>query len=525
MPSDSRWSFSERHLILMLALALFAAFYLNLHAVPLFDLDEGAFSEATREMLLNGDYISTYLDGNPRYDKPILIYWLQAASVNLLGVNEFAFRLPSAIAGTLWVLVVFAFTSKIADRRYGLMAAIVVATSFEVAVMARAATADALLNLFIVCSLFCIYLYWLERSRKWLLLCFASIGFGFLTKGPVAVLIPLCVSLLFYIWQGEFKVWLKAVFNPTGILIFLAIAAPWYIAQYMKEGDAFIQGFFFKHNIDRFQSPMEKHGGNLVYYIPVILLAVLPYTGPLLNRLIRFKTTISSDYGRFALLWIGFVFIFFTVSGTKLPHYMLYGLTGMLAAIAMMPSEANGRWVFTAPMLWFLLLLTLPDIVSMAIPHIQDDFARDMLSDAGSVFGLGYRIFFIAAIAFSIYCLIDKRLGTMDKLIINGLVSVLGLALFVIPAVGEIKQGSLKQASQIIVEEGLEPVRWRLNTPSVSVYTQRIMTSRKPEPGETVLTKSKFTDQLGDHEVIFNQGGVVLARVLKASTDDTTKSD
>ena len=214
---------------LLALLAVAVSFYMNIYAIPLFDLDEGAFSEATREMFTRGDFISTFLDGNPRYDKPILIYWLQAASVFVFGVNEFSFRLPSAVAATLWVLAVFVFVRRVRDERSGLLAAIITATAFEVSVMAKAATADALLNLFIASALFCVYLYWKERERRWLLFTFVCIGLGFLTKGPVAVLVPLAVSFLFFALKKELNVWLKMVFNPLGIVIFLAIAMPWYL--------------------------------------------------------------------------------------------------------------------------------------------------------------------------------------------------------------------------------------------------------------------------------------------------------
>ena len=87
---------SDRPLYGLLALALFVGFFLQLGSVPLFDVDEGAFGQATREMFLRGDFLSTSLNGQPRYDKPILSYWLQAASIAAFGVDEFAFRLPSA---------------------------------------------------------------------------------------------------------------------------------------------------------------------------------------------------------------------------------------------------------------------------------------------------------------------------------------------------------------------------------------------------------------------------------------------
>ncbi len=158
MPENPPKLLSLPSLRLLLLVAIAVSFFFNLHAIPLFDLDEGAFSEATREMLVRGDFISTFLDGQPRYDKPILIYWLQAVSVSLFGVNEFAFRLPSALAATLWTLAVFGFVRRVQDERTGLVAAIITATAFEVSVMGRAATADALLNLCITGSMFSLFL-------------------------------------------------------------------------------------------------------------------------------------------------------------------------------------------------------------------------------------------------------------------------------------------------------------------------------------------------------------------------------
>src|SRR6185436_20920028 len=100
------------------AVAVLASFLWMLGAAPLFDVDEGAFSQATLEMFQRGDFLSTYLNGEPRYDKPILIYWLQAASVSMLGVSELAFRLPSALCAAVWVALTFAFARRYfgADR-------------------------------------------------------------------------------------------------------------------------------------------------------------------------------------------------------------------------------------------------------------------------------------------------------------------------------------------------------------------------------------------------------------------------
>lgn len=276
---------SHTSLRLLLLLAISLGFFLNLHSVPLFDLDEGAFSEATREMLLRGDFISPYLNGEPRFDKPAFIHWLQAASVLAFGWNEFALRLPSALAASVWVLVVYGFVRTMRDERYALIAAIAMATSLEIPIIAKAATADAALNLFITSAMLAAFLFQQRQRRGYLYACFVLMGLGFLTKGPVAVAIPGAVTLLFYLSRGEFKAWLRAVFDPLGIALFLAVALPWYVLQYLKEGDAFIAGFFFKHNVGRFQGAMEGHGGSVFYYVPVVLIGLLPYTAVLIKTL------------------------------------------------------------------------------------------------------------------------------------------------------------------------------------------------------------------------------------------------
>ncbi|MDJ0808106.1 MAG: glycosyltransferase family 39 protein [Gammaproteobacteria bacterium] len=499
--------------ILLLSIIL-VSFYFNIHAIPLFDLDEGAFSEATREMLITGDFISTYLDGKPRYDKPILIYWLQAASVSLFGVNEFAFRLPSALAATLWTLATFLFMRHVRDERTGLAASIITASAFEVSVMGSAATADALLNLFIAGSMFTVFLYWREGRRRWLWLSFVLIGLGFLTKGPVAVLIPLVVSFLFYAIKRDLSNWLRLVFNPLGITLFLLIAAPWYVAQYLKEGEAFIEGFFLKHNLDRFQSPMEKHGGSLFYYVPVVLIAVLPYTSLLLKSLSGFRSQLRDDLSLFSLLWFGFVIVFFSLSGTKLPHYVLYGLTGLFLIMAMnLSAPRSSFWLFLPVILWFGLLLVLPDVLARLPSSIEDPFARAMITDADGRFSLAYRLFFLGAIAIVLFMMFERKFTISDKLLSTGLLSVLGLSMFLLPIVGEVKQGPIKEAAAIANREGYELVRWKLNTPSFSVYTQKVTQSRRPKQGEIVLTKINYLPDLPDHEILYQRGGVVMARL------------
>lgn len=499
---------------IVLAAAVVVGFFYNLHAIPLFDLDEGAFSEATREMLLRGDFISPYLNGAPRFDKPVFIHWLQMAATGLFGFNEFALRLPSAVAATLWVLAVYGFLRRLRDERSALFAAVAMATSLEIPVIAKAATADAVLNLFITTAMLAAYLFYHEGRRRWLFTCFGLMGLGFLTKGPVAVLIPLITTLLFYLSKGRFRAWLRAAFHPAGIALFLVVALPWYLAQYLQQGDAFIQGFFFKHNIERFEVAMESHSGNVFYYVPVVLLGLLPYTSLLLATLARAKTLWRDDLGRYSLIWFGFVFLLFSLSGTKLPHYVVYGYAALFMLMALSWERLPGRgWLLLPPLLLFAGLLALPTLIGRVLPDIQDAFVRDMLAHYHDYFTAGYRVFFAAAVTLTAFFMAEPRLSKTVKLFACGLLTVIGLSAYLMPVVAGLQQVPVKEAALLTKQRDYQVVMWRLNTPSFNVYSQRLVEKRDPRAGDVVLTKSIFLPQLGKAEVLYEKNGIVLAKL------------
>src|SRR5919106_1237424 len=149
----------ERGARWLAAVTVAASFFWMLGAAPLFDVDEGAFSQATLEMFQRGDFLSTYLNGQPQYDKPILVYWLQAAAVALLGPTEWAFRLPSALSASGWAAMTFFFVRRFYGVGRAALAAVVLATSLGVFIIGRAATADALLNMLIAASMFSAWLH------------------------------------------------------------------------------------------------------------------------------------------------------------------------------------------------------------------------------------------------------------------------------------------------------------------------------------------------------------------------------
>jgi len=155
----------EKKAIPILLFFILIAFFIPLSLAPLFDLDEGAFSEATREMLVGKDYITTYLNGELRFDKPILIYWFQLLSVKTFGLNEFALRFPSAIAGAFWAGGIYLFSKKLFNTKIAFFATLFMISSLQINMIAKASIADSLLNLCIALSMFGIYLFFHNSSN------------------------------------------------------------------------------------------------------------------------------------------------------------------------------------------------------------------------------------------------------------------------------------------------------------------------------------------------------------------------
>lgn len=500
---------------LLLPLVIFISFFYNINTVPLFDLDEGAFSEATREMLERGDFISPYLNGEPRYDKPILIYWLQAASVKLLGLNELALRLPSALFSTLWVMLIYAFVQRVRDSGSAAVAALLTASALQVSIIAKAAIADAALNFFISAALFAIFLFYRSAEKKYIYWTFAAAALGFLTKGPVALLIPLAVSLMFFALKGKFTLWLRAVLNPAALLLFVLLAAPWYVAQYLKEGQAFIDGFFLKHNLARYQSTFERHGGDFFYYIPVLLIGLLPYSSVFMKLFTRAASIVKDDLQLFLLIWFLFVVVFFSFSQTKLPHYIVYGYPAVFILMSFYIGALRSRFLtLLPPLALFAALLALPILVTHYAPLSNDAYTRAALQNAGDYFSPAYIVFFALSLLLTLYLMFERRYAITQKLLLSGAVTVLGVTLFIVPLAGQILQQPIKEAALLAKRADYTVVMWGLNTPSFSVYSERITPRRNPRPGDVVLTKSPRLAELKHYEVLYEKNGIALVRVL-----------
>lgn len=547
MRAQSLLNFIERLLLspagLLLAIAV--AFVLNAYSLPLTDVDEGAFSEATREMMARGNLVSPTLNDAPRHDKPILIYWAQAASVSVLGVSEIGFRLPSILFAVLWMLALYRFCLRHTDRMTAQVASLVMALSLMVGFIAKAAISDALLNLWIALSMFWIYDYFCasrdgaERGvlRRRLLLVYAALGLGFLTKGPVAVMFPLLISGLFFLSTGAWRAWLKAAFYWPGWLLFLAIVVPWHVMVYLDQGDAFFRGFYLKHNLNRYSDTFEGHGGNKFYYLIVLPFMVMPFTGWLLATLGKLTgrlraTPLGAVRGdglleRYLVLWFGVVFVFFSFSGTQLPHYLLYGCTPLFILLGRFRLDFERRWLAFLPAIAFALILAaLPEILVFAAGKVSKPFEKFILDGLVLAFSDQarwlLRMFLLVALALGWW----RRLPVWQGLVLLGVAQAILVAAVIAPRAIGVTQGPVREAAMAIKDMDANIVAWRIIMPSFSVYRQKATPTQIPAAGELVFTR---TDR--QHEVlaklapglkltpIYQRSFVTVARVDRAEAE------
>ncbi|MHB9134074.1 MAG: ArnT family glycosyltransferase [Armatimonadota bacterium] len=344
--------------------------------VPLSGVDELRYSEATREMVSSGEYIIPYFNFTQRYQKPILYYWVQAASVRLFGVNEVAARLPSALMALGLVLLVHGFllrwlpTRLPPDDREGQarargaawLGAIALGTVPLCAIWARAAVTDMMLTLCIALSALALLHADLLRAtgveprqiRRWYLWAAVAAALAFLTKGPVGLVIPALVWLLYHLRQRD----LRQVGGQTpwvsATALFLVVAAPWYAATYLVDGPGFLRQFFLSENVARFTTTQEGHGADsyfvgLLTFLPVAILALFPYSATLLrDLLLPFSAhaqvrddPVLARIRRFGWAWIWGVIGLFSLSRTQLPSYIQSIIGGMALVIAV---HALGRF-------------------------------------------------------------------------------------------------------------------------------------------------------------------------------------
>ena len=320
----------------------------------LFDVDEGIFTQATVEMIERENYVLPTYNGEPRYHKPPLIYWLQAGSLHLFGAEaytskttEFAVRSVSGVAAWFSVLILYLTLLKLTDRyRFALTAAAIFGLNLSWLLVARAATADAVLNLCILASTgWLLYMLYARQGGFFRqVMAGVLLGLGMLAKGPIALVIPALVIGLAGLMRPQFFQNLR-VLNPLVILpVFVLTLAPWVLAVMQATGTDFFKEFILVHNLGRFGGDLgNSHSNSIFYYLIVLLIGFFPWSILLvlafpqgMSHIIR-KLRSTDAYEALqplALIWFISIVGLFSFSGTKLAHYIVPALPAAAVLIA-----------------------------------------------------------------------------------------------------------------------------------------------------------------------------------------------
>ena len=302
-------------------------FLFQLGSLALTDPDETFYAQTAKEMAAKGEWITPYLYGKPQFEKPILFYWLVEASYKVFGVNEFAARFPSALFGTLGVIITYFLGCLFLSRRASFFSALILATGVEYIILSRACITDMVLTVLLGGG-FLFFLHgYLRGKNVSYMLSSAFFGLAVLTKGPIYLLLAVFTILVFLLSVKDLKAVLKMPLWQAAA-IFMIVTAPWYMAIYKLHGKAFVDAFFGFHNVNRFLEAEHKIGSQVYYNIPIILGGFFPWSVFLPSGLWQaFKKARSSGgpLGKgmiLTLAWLFVIFLFFTASSTKLPTYV-----------------------------------------------------------------------------------------------------------------------------------------------------------------------------------------------------------
>lgn len=364
-----------------------------LGSVHLFDWDEINFAESAREMIVTGNFSRVQIDFHPFWEKPPLFFWMQALSMKLFGINEFAARFPNAVIGILTLLTLYFIGKKLYDEKFGLIWALAYLGSFLPHIYFKSGIIDPFFNFFIFLSV--IFLAKSIRDNgenkglKYAFLAGISIGLATLTKGPVGLLIA-GISVLVYWATMKFQ----RISSWKNILLFsiscLIITSLWFIPEMINNGFWFIREFL-KYQADLFLKPVAGHSGPIYYHFLVVLLGCFPISVLALPVFFR-KDAGSGDKGKYFLRWMLILFwvvmILFSVVKTKIVHYSSLAYFPLSYFAAYYVYElVNGRNTFKKYVVWILLvtgtifsiiLIGLPLIgryKDLITPYIKDEFA------------------------------------------------------------------------------------------------------------------------------------------------------
>ncbi len=429
--------------------------------MPLFDWDEVNFAECAREMLASNNYSEVQLYFHPFWEKPPLFIWLQAISMNVFGVNEFAARFPNALCGVITLMVLYKTGKELNNRKFALTWVFVYASTLLPHVFFKSGIIDPWFNLFIYVAVY----YLIQHTNnpvgkfgyKTAIISGFFLGLALLTKGPAAlILVSLTITVFFVL--GRFKKISSFKFMAAFFLAFLITGLSWFAVMYLK-GNGQVIKEFIDYQIRLFNTEDSDHGGPFIYHFVVLLLGCFPSS--LFLILAHKKSASDTPYQMHSKRWMMSLFwvvlILFSIVQTKIVHYssLCYFPLTYLATYAiqkLLVAQYNWRKVFH---LFFVVISSLLGLVFLIIGCVPlfktwlinsnlivDPFAVENLK--ADVYWSGFEwIIGVVFLGVTYYSLVKIKKGSFKfiyLLFLSSLFAVYSLIMIVAPKVEQYSQ-------------------------------------------------------------------------------------
>lgn len=314
--------------LLILAVVLGIPFFQYLGGLPLIDPDEGRYAEIPREMLQRGDLVTPTLNYVKYFEKPPLLYWINAASLSVFGQNEFAARFPSALCGLLTVLATYIIARQLYGRRAALISALILGTSAGFVLQSRIILTDMLLTFCLTAALGSFIVAARREGRRsralpWCLF-YLFCALATLAKGLIGMVFPAGIIFFYLLLSRRWRL-LREMRLIPGLLLFLAVAAPWFVVVSLRNPE-FAHFFFIHEHFQRFSSTVHGRYQPFWFFVPVLLGTMLPWSFFIPGALVRAWRDRHHDEGQaglYLLIWTAVIFLFFSKSSSKLIPYIL----------------------------------------------------------------------------------------------------------------------------------------------------------------------------------------------------------
>ncbi|WP_028950127.1 ArnT family glycosyltransferase [Sulfurihydrogenibium subterraneum] len=466
----------------------------NIWGISIFSLDEAKNASCAREMLERGDLIVPTFNYELRTDKPPLHYYFMMIAYKIFGINEFSARFFSSLFGSFTVLITFFFAKRVFDEKVAFLGYLILLSSLHFVFQFHMAVPDPFLIFFLTAAIFSFYTFYNEGKNLFLWLFYICIGFGILSKGLVALVLPSFTILVFLVLRKDL-VFLKSMNVLKGLFIITLISLPWYIAVGLKTDWVWVKEFLLKHNISRFSDSMEGHGGIFLITFLFVFVGMLPFSVFLPQTVKEIIKNRTNSTVLFLSLFVFIYTLFFSISKTKLPNYTVVVYPSLAVLIGFTLVKLRNYRYFYSLIFYFILTLILPIALYFSLKN-----------DSNLYLVARYSFFFFILTIGAVLSLIFYK--DVKKVIISlSLSSILMTLVFFFVLMPRVDKESSVKIILPYIDKNLPIGYYKRYNPAFSFYLKKkIVKLESPKDVEefikqgkvNILTREEFLEELKD---------------------------